>query len=860
MVKSAAGNPCEKKAEVVVLMKVNNRQVVRELAWMTYKAEKKRNVFFVIAVGMASFLIAVMAATGSAYWHTLTERQLRMQGIDYDISLGEPTQEQIEIVRAMEKVKHAGMSVACMEVEQFEDRAIDEADFFWLDAVCWEKQTMPALESYTGHYPQQEDELMLSQALLSAMHVTQPQIGMKLQLTYHTLAKDDSGVMVREFTLCGWFLDYTGKEKGYVSKAFFDASGVKQTDMGRGALRISLVNPLYLPKDIAEMNQAVGISGTQRISADHSAVVRFCKIMAALAAMLFMVLASAYLFVYNVMYLSIAKNIRYYGQLKTIGTTGLQLRGIVYRQALWNAVMGIAAGIAGAVFVSKTVVPEILFALEGAYEKEQVVPVGPATFLAAGLFTLLVNLVSCGKPAKIAAEASPIEAMRYQAVKAKGNMQGKTRGRETGTLPAMAFQNMFRDKKQAVVIFLSSAVSVAVFFTVNVVIYGNDAKHILEERGGSDVQILNQTTLRNRERQIFTKEIMAELTALEGVETIRSVSSAEVWIPWQEEVFADYYKALYASQNSPGDYETDIGRYQADETDSWVRQMFGTRLIGIDEAGFDKLNESLGFVLDRQAFENGETAVTTEQIFAPGDFDMAGKTVRFLLPQGIEPDMEYSVRIAAVGKLGDDPRYFSGGYTPQLIVSEAFAEKLLGETFVELIEIDYKQPYSKATEEAVRAVFAEEKKVTFSSKLDVYASMLDTEFRIKALGYGIGGIMAVLALLNYVNLMVAGIQNRARELAMLESIGMTVRQICRMLWMEGTGYGVMSLALSLALGVPFSIVVFQGLAGSVSYEIPLLSTFVLFAVSVALCMTVPVLVYRWTQKADVMERLQKGED
>ena len=138
--------------------------------------------------------------------------------------------------------------------------------------------------------------------------------------------------------------------------------------------------------------------------------------------------------------------------------------------------MGILAGIAGAAFVSQIAVPKILTALNGAYEEELVVPVGVEVFLAAGIFTFIVNLVSCSRPAKIAAEASAIEALRYQPDISKRKM----RKREMNSLPAMAFQNIFRDKRQAAVIFLSSAISVAVFFTVNIVIYGNDAKHILK--------------------------------------------------------------------------------------------------------------------------------------------------------------------------------------------------------------------------------------------------------------------------------------------------------------------------------------------------------------------------------------------
>ncbi|MDE7311644.1 MAG: ABC transporter permease [Eubacterium sp.] len=832
-------------------MNVKNKQVVREIAWMTYCAEKKRNLMAVVAIAMATFLIAVMTAVGASYWQTLSERQLRMQGIDYEISLGEPRESQVAAVRAMDKVKYAGLKVACMEVEQYQDIAIDGADFYWLDEVCWEKQVVPALEAYEGSYPAQEDELMLSTAMLRAMRVEHPSIGMKLPFTYHTMAAENPGTQVRDFRLSGWFTDYTGTEKGYVSRAFFDTTGVKQTDFELGALTISLVNPLYFPKDIAAMNKELEISGTQSIEADHDAASRFCRVIAALAAMLFMVAASAYLFIYHTMYLSIARNIRYYGQLKTIGMTSVQLKGMIYRQAVFSAIPGIAAGLFCAVAVSKQIVPKILFELGGVYEEAFAVPVSPTAFLAAGGFALLVNVISCRKPADIAGSCPPIEAMRYQPALSKR----KPHRREAAGIFGMAFWNLFRDKKQTAVILLSSAVALAVFFTANVVIYANDAKHILNEAGGYDIQFVNQTMLR-KEKQIFTEEKLKELAAADGVKAIRRVSSAPAAIPYQEDVFGEYYRALYDSVYSPGNYEEDIGNYKVDDTGEWTEHFFGTRFVAIDEEGFLLFNESIGNTLDQEAFERGEIAVTVEQPFVPGDFGIAGKTVRFRLPQGASPETEYSIQIAAVGTIGNSPYYFAGGYTPAIIVSEAYAKTLLDSMYIELVEADYETAYDEQAEEAAKAVFADEKKVTSSSKLDRYTSMLGAERKMKALGYSIAGIVAVLALFNYINMTAAGIQNRAKEFATLESIGMTGKQAHMVLCIEGIGYGLFSAAASLAIGLPFSSFVFRGLSSGVSYAVPWKSSLALYAAAAILSMAAPVIIYKRTQKGSVIERMR----
>ena len=88
--------------------------------------------------------------------------------------------------------------------------------------------------------------------------------------------------------------------------------------------------------------------------------------------------------------------------------------------------------------------------------------------------------------------------------------------------------------------------------------------------------------------------------------------------------------------------------------------MFNSRLIGLDEAGFALVNEKLGNVLDKDQFMRGEIAVSPN-FFLEGDSGMKGKTVHFYLPDGLHPDKEETVKIAAVGEGDINPAYFAGG-------------------------------------------------------------------------------------------------------------------------------------------------------------------------------------------------------
>ena len=87
----------------------------------------------------------------------------------------------------------------------------------------------------------------------------------------------------------------------------------------------------------------------------------------------------------------------------------------------------------------------------------------------------------------------------------------------------------------------------------------------------------------------------------------------------------------------------------------------------------------------------------------------------------------------------------------------------------------------------MKAVFADDKQISCESKLDRYSEMKTSENQIKVLGGSLGAVIALLAVLNYINMMAASVQNRSQELATLESIGMTTKQIRKMLRLEGCG-------------------------------------------------------------------------
>ncbi len=550
------------------------------------------------------------------------------------------------------------------------------------------------------------------------------------------------------------------------------------------------------------------------------------------------------------MLISVSKDIVSYGQLKTIGVTSIQLKGIVNRQLIWNCMSGIPIGLLLGIFVSKLIVPVILTAAIPVLESEEIIMVNPWICLTAVLFSLLVYWCGSRKPARILGQCSAIEAIRYT----NGTDRKKKRS-ESVSLMSMAWGNLFRSRRQACIILFSFVISVVMIWVIQAVIQENDARRVLNTIYSYDIRFINDTVLDHKMKNLITEEKMEEVKKIPGVRSVGTVLSADAVVPCQK-VFDEYYKNLYQSRYIPGDYEEDMEFYKKSPEES----NFTSRIIGIDLIGFGKLNKSLGNKLDREKFESGKTAVVISG-FGLEIGDVVGEELVFWIPNGSRKKMKQKIEIAAVGESGDLPAYFSRGYSPEIIVSQSCLRQLMHTPATELLEVSYETPFSDITEEQVKRVFENETKVSLDSKLERYKDMKGNSTQIMVLGNSMACILVFLAFLNYFNMIAAGIESRKREFAILEGIGMTTKQIRVMLALEGTFYAGISLFAGIIAGIPASCLVFQNLnIYDMEYLMPWREMIVPYIIILLLCIMIPRMIYRDMSKNSIMDRIKMERD
>ena len=824
------------------MIKVDNKKVISGLAKRDYRQNIKRNILTIMAILLSTFMITSIFSMGISYWKSMTQRSIMMDGIKYDVILPEPTEKQIEKAHEMDEIAYAGLEVKCAIIKNY-GTSSSHIRLYWSDETNWTNQCIPAFEFVEGSYPEQENEVMMSAQTLKELGIENPRTGMTLSVTYYDLS-EEGGTHVKTLNLTGYYRDYSGTSKGFVSKSFYDKTGVKQTDLMQGQLYLTLKDPLYTPQDIKVMEEELAMEENQMIYADDDLWSNFLKILLGLSGLALLIITSGYLFIYNVLYISISKEIQFYGQLKTIGATSKQIKRFVYKQVIWNSLIGIPLGMLVGGGVSFVVVPTILNAANPTLGTAQLVVFHPAVFMGAAIFSLFTVFISCRKPAIIAGNISPIEATKYVMVNTRNKYKKRVNGSK---LSHMAWRNIFREKKQAVIIFLSFFVALTAFLSINILIYGNSAGILLNTIYDYDMRILNQTITEKSPSSKIDISSIEQIGSMEGVASVQKVITSKVVIPYREESLGNYFKRIFDLRIIPGNYEETLVRYKENPENA----SFLGNLAAIDAAGFEVLDEELKGSVNREEFMAGKVGIVYG-LLGVSVIEAIGKELTYFLP---EDDQEHSIKIAAQC-IEKHPNYFASGYAPDIIISEQLIGELLEEPVIELLDVDYEEPFNGELDNRIKEIFSGEDKITFDSKLDDYDEMKQSEDQLKVLGGGLGMILALLAILNYCNMITTGIQNRRKEFAALQSIGMTSRQLRKVLIYEGLGYGIISILMVSALGTPISYLVFQFMNRyGVDFHIPILENGIVFGIILLICILIPPVVYHLTQRDSIVEQL-----
>lgn len=837
------------------MLKNNNQAVVKRLAKNNLKSNRRRSFSMVLAIMLSSFLLFSVFTVGATYLKMQRQQNIRLNGAEFDAIMYGISEEQKEILEENPTVEHYGVVMVSGVVAETEADKTPGVGLLYADDTYWKKMMAPARKFVKGHYPVEENEVMVTEDALKKCGFSDKKIGDEITFVYEINEKREA----ETFRISGIWDGYGDTDNFYMSKAFCDKQKLDAVYYGR--CHISFCKKWMSDEAQQAFIDSMKLKKSQRLFYVYE-YGNATEIFLGLAGIALVTVLSAYLLIYNIMYLSVAGNIRYYGLLQTVGMTGRQIRQLMQKQLLWIGGIGMLAGILIGAGTSFFLIPVVVKTFVSGREMGAVqVTFHPVIVLLTVLLTGCTVWYAGRKPTKIAVGSSPVEALEYRVV---SSVRKRHKTRKGSLIVRMALEQLTRNKKKTMVTMLSLAASLSVFLCLITLLHTQSAREYSYNYMGLDMVLKNDTInnmVLNRAAEgeeqiqgvhpILNEELLNEIRQTDGVEEVLPTITVPTIVPWEKEVTDVWMREFYETwMNIP--YEDDIEEYQQHP------ENFGSSLVGITEEDFRALNAEMEQPVDEEAFLSGKTCILYRHgLFGLDEKELRGKQIS--CEEYVHPENTRTFEIAGMTDVGDYVSLL--GFPPTMIVIDDAVKAFTEKPIVFRVGIRYAEEYHKETEDAILSNIEESpNKTDFSwdSKIEQAENVKAAQGHMMEIGFGIVLILGIIGVMNYINTSVGNMQSRQKEISIMESVGMTERQVKKMLVWEGIFYtgGVLFLTLTVGIGITYAIYQTMNYMGAKFWfpALPFLgATLILFVV----CIVVPVWTYQKIEKSgSLVERIR----
>ncbi len=869
------------------MFKVQNTKAIRNLAKKNYENNKKRNRTAIIAIALTTILFTTLFTLGAGIIKSIEYNNMRMAGGSAHASLKYLSEEEYQKLSRHPLLQKVGK---CIFVGQVKDITLSKrpVEIDYCDKVSAESGFIELKE---GAFPKDKTQIVLDDITLKRLGVT-PKVGEQV-----SLAIDFNDRVERiNFTLSGW---YEGEPAftvgiGLVSESFVKAylpgrgQNIKKDHDMNGSIRADLYfsNSRDIEGNVQQVITESGYSIEENADNQIFYGVNWSYMSASLdnnmgsivAVLLGIVLImlTGYLIIYNIFQISVIKEIRFYGLLKTIGTTGRQIKSIIKQEALRMCLWGIPIGLILGFGMGALFLPLITAHMEGGKSS---LSFSPMIFIGSVLFAMVTVLLSCMKPAKVAAKITPVEAVKWSGVdRGYTRKQKRTNGSK---LYQMAFANLGRNRKRTIIAVISMSLSLVLMNAVFCIANSFDMNKFISKFIDCDFQIAHASYFSYdyyKEKKEIDDKLIAALEAQPAF-----AEGGGVYTPMGVEIRAEYEgEANYLGQQMHFD------KTQGISIQIYAMDDFNLKNLDIVKGGLDleKLKsgnylllglraDDYGNILyDEALYEMGERVklkVLEEEITDPNisyfdqntgiAYDEQGKVIEKPITEVYGREKEYTImgfyRLTNTNTnrcYGDLATFAMSveelkTYTPDISQMTYLCEGTDGEEAQ--IELFLKN-YTEAVDQTMSYCSRESYKQEFFKFRNV----------LVLVGGALCFIIGLIGILNFINAMSTSIIARQKEFAMLKSIGMTQKQLLTMLTFEGIYYAVYTSLASLGITLLVSYTVLKSLTKGMwflSFKPTLAPLAVACSLLFILTGLIPLWSYHTNNKQSIVEQLKDGE-
>lgn len=473
-----------------------------------------------------------------------------------------------------------------------------------------------------------------------------------------------------------------------------------------------------------------------------------------------LVLIGSYTVIKSIFQISIINKIQNYGQLRTIGMTQKQIKKIVKKEGRYLGVRGILIGITLAVLCSAIILAK------GINIRNYIV----CAMITAAICSIIVS-ISINKPVKIAMKASPMESVRMTAISnIKISAQEKNRKLTPISLGIMNFK---REPKKVWSIVISLSLGGIILLTVSsALLLQSPVKMTQHYFGDADYKIYIKSDKEPTELLYsgnpLNDNLKEEIGSIPGINEMQTLRKSAT--------FTFEYKGYG-------------GRGMCDMITTQNKKEIEDSLV----AG--RMPENSHEILVKTGYED-----FGEEVKVGMQFEISfGKEKIPVTVSGIFQSTKFASALGS-GR---------GGFNAAMMcmTEDAFKELLPGIKnfdFTWGINIDPKEQSS--VDENLRNTISKNEDIaieSFSERVKGYEKDNTIYFVLQVISI----LIFLFGVINLINTTLSNQLFRRREYSVLRSIGLTEKQLYKVIIGEGMCYSILSICMTLLIGTPIAMLI-----------------------------------------------------
>lgn len=756
----------------------SNRELVKELADETMKSHRLRNIMACFAIGLTAILITIVCGAGITITQAILTEQSMNPGPGTNGAGVCGGLDALDKVAAQPEVEWADIARPCMQgTPHNKELAGNEVHFLGVSDGYYAHHYVDLIN---GKYPENAQEVLMSDTLAKKIGKdTTP--GQKITLNLVVLKNGVSVEEPVELTISGFYDNplraIENYEELYTTEDFPDLYNPELGDSNSKIFtKLSGVTnstpTAELQEKLTALNEAVSGESICYIMATD-----FTMMYVGGTALLLLIIACGYFLIYNIFYISIVNDIRFIGNMRTIGMTGRQIRSMLGYQVRRLGLAGTIAGICIGTGMNIVVV-NLLQTMEYSFSRycELNSALIPAA-LGAAVFSAITVWISSRKAVSLASKVSPVEASRFR----------------------------LSGKKKTVFAVISFALSGILFSVLYTVMLGYDVEYMVNRMHETDFNVLQHHAgqLSDAPYEPMDQQLISALKNL----------------PFVSESYT-FYRARNLNETSDeGQYSESSGTLKYEGLLKDLLNAETQNAGWTTEALFDVENGNcnvpiLGMPASALSMEEKQFNIYNGSIdaaeFATGDYMIyqpysgwgKGADYQFdylkagdQLPVSFynyETQSYVTKTFTIMAVVGGKPDNYAGQLSSmvQMIIPDHTLQEIYGtsaDQMVSSVLLNTSGGNEKEQLETLKKMIAESfnPQVQIKSKCTTRQNELIKKQQQTLLGLFVGLVFGLIGMTNIVNTLVTGVLSRKIEFAALQSIGMTKKQMAGTIFWDG---------------------------------------------------------------------------